>query len=125
MGEESRKLRSDVAYCMYMYYLQSGRIFRIGSKRFGKIVFEKLSIDKMVKNHNLAQSILDSTWYRIRQLAACKAEVIIVDYMNDNFSLEYQSPLIEFILDLVNCLPATILIKMMKSVNKWNAFTFC
>jgi putative transposase len=52
------------------------------AKRFGKIVFEKLSIDKMVKNHNLAQSILDSTWYRIRQLAACKAEVIIVDPSN-------------------------------------------
>src|SRR5215469_3108661 len=49
------------------------------AKRFGKIVFEKLSIDNMVKNHNLAQSILDSTWYRIRQLAACKAEVIIID----------------------------------------------
>lgn len=52
------------------------------AKRFGKIVFEKLSMDKMVKNHNLAQSILDSTWYRIRQLAACKAEVIIVDPNN-------------------------------------------
>jgi putative transposase len=45
------------------------------AKRFGKIVFEKLSIDKMVKNHNLAQSILG-------QLAACKAEVIIVDPSN-------------------------------------------
>ncbi|MGB6533556.1 MAG: transposase [Candidatus Nitrosopolaris sp.] len=52
------------------------------AKRFGKIVFEKLSIDKMVENHNLAQSILDSTWYRIRQLAACKAEVILVDPSN-------------------------------------------
>jgi putative transposase len=52
------------------------------AKRFGKIVFEKLSIDKMVRNHNLAQSILDSTWYKIRQLAACKAEVIIVDPSN-------------------------------------------
>jgi hypothetical protein len=36
----------------------------------------------MVKNHNLARSILDSTWYKIRQLAACKAEVIIVDPSN-------------------------------------------
>ena len=36
----------------------------------------------MVKNHKLAGSILDSTWYRIRQLAAYKAEVILVDPKN-------------------------------------------
>ena len=29
----------------------------------------------MVKNHNLAGSILDATWYKIKQLAAYKAEV--------------------------------------------------
>ena len=29
----------------------------------------------MVKNHNLATSILDATWYKIKQLVAYKAEV--------------------------------------------------
>src|SRR5215510_13266160 len=32
MGEKSRKLHSYVAFCLYMYYLQSSRTFRIGSK---------------------------------------------------------------------------------------------
>jgi putative transposase len=49
------------------------------AKRFGTIVFEKLSIQKMVKNHRLAGKILDATWYRLRQLAAYKAEVVLVD----------------------------------------------
>lgn len=52
------------------------------ARKFGTIVFEKLSIRDMVKNHKLAGSILDSTWYRIRQLAAYKAEVILVDPKN-------------------------------------------
>jgi hypothetical protein len=33
MGEKSRKLRSYVAFCLYMYYLQSSRTFRIGSNK--------------------------------------------------------------------------------------------
>ena len=52
------------------------------ANKFGTIVFEKLSISKMLKNHNLAGSILDSTWYRMRQLAAYKAEVVLVDPKN-------------------------------------------
>ena len=52
------------------------------AKRFQTIVFEKLSIDKMVKNHRLADKILDATWYKLRQLAAYKAEVVIVDPSN-------------------------------------------
>jgi putative transposase len=52
------------------------------AKRFGKIVFEKLSIPKMVKNHKLAGKILDATWHKLRQLAAYKAEVITVDPSN-------------------------------------------
>ena len=45
------------------------------TKRYRTIIFEKLSIGNMVKNHNLATSILDATWYKIKQLAAYKAEV--------------------------------------------------
>ncbi|MGC2569867.1 MAG: transposase [Candidatus Nitrosopolaris sp.] len=52
------------------------------AKRFQTIVFEKLSIHKMVKNHRLADKILDATWYKLRQLAAYKAEVVTVDPSN-------------------------------------------
>jgi putative transposase len=45
------------------------------TKRFRTLIFEKLSIGNMVKNHNLATSILDATWYKIKQLAAYKAKV--------------------------------------------------
>jgi len=45
------------------------------TKRYRTLIFEKLSISNMVKNHNLATSILDATWYKIKQLAAYKAEV--------------------------------------------------
>lgn len=38
------------------------------------IVFEDLKINRMVTNHNLASAILDSTWGKIRQLTAYKAE---------------------------------------------------
>jgi putative transposase len=38
------------------------------------IVFEDLKINRMVKNHNLASAILDSTWGKLRQLTAYKAE---------------------------------------------------
>lgn len=41
------------------------------------VVFEKLLIKNMTKNHNLATSILDSTWYQVKRLAAYKAEAII------------------------------------------------
>jgi putative transposase len=46
------------------------------------IVFEKLSIKNMTKNHNLATSILDATWYQVKQLAAYKAEVKEVNARN-------------------------------------------
>ncbi|MGA8080494.1 MAG: transposase [Candidatus Nitrosopolaris sp.] len=52
------------------------------AKRFATIVFEKLSISKMVKSHRLAGKILDATWYKLRQLAAYKAEVVTVDPSN-------------------------------------------
>jgi putative transposase len=46
------------------------------TKLYRTLIFEKLSISNMVKNHNLATSILDATWYKIKQLAAAyKAEV--------------------------------------------------
>jgi putative transposase len=41
------------------------------TKRYRTLIFEKLSISNMVKNHNLATSILDATWYKIKQLAGC------------------------------------------------------
>jgi transposase len=31
----------------------------------------------MVKNHKVASSIIDATWYKLKQLAAYKAEVVI------------------------------------------------
>ena len=51
-------------------------------RRFQKIIFEKLPISKMVQNHRLAGKILDATWYKLRQLAAYKAEVITVNPNN-------------------------------------------
>jgi Probable transposase len=41
------------------------------TKRYRTLIFEKLSISNMVKNHNLATSILDATWYKIKQLTGC------------------------------------------------------
>src|SRR3990172_8774311 len=38
------------------------------------IVLEDLRIGNMVKNHNLASAIMDSTWGKLRQLTAYKAE---------------------------------------------------
>ena len=52
------------------------------TKRYRTLIFEKLSIGNMVRNHNLATSILDATWYKIKQLAAYKAEVYQVPARN-------------------------------------------
>jgi putative transposase len=41
---------------------------------YDAIVFEKLNINNMVKNHNLAAAIMDATWGKLRQLTAYKAE---------------------------------------------------
>ena len=38
------------------------------------IVFENLRIGNMVKNHNLASAIMDSSWGRLRRVTAYKAE---------------------------------------------------
>jgi putative transposase len=38
------------------------------------IVFEKLNIGNMVKNHSLAKAIMDATWYKLRQYTAYKVE---------------------------------------------------
>ena len=50
----------------------------------GTIVFEDLKIRNIVKSHSLASAIMDSTWGKLRQLTAYKAErcggrVILVD----------------------------------------------
>ena len=59
--------------------IAEGRLLSQGdnglTKRYRTLIFEKLSISNMVKNHNLAISILDATWYKIKQLAAYKAEI--------------------------------------------------
>ena len=51
---------------------------------FDVIVFEKLNIQNMVKNHRLAKSISDASWYQIQMFTNYKAEwagktVIFVD----------------------------------------------
>jgi putative transposase len=38
------------------------------------IVFEKLNVANMVKNHKLAKAIMDATWGKLRQYAAYKVE---------------------------------------------------
>jgi putative transposase len=38
------------------------------------VVFEKLNITNMVKNHYLAQAIMDATWAKLRQYTAYKVE---------------------------------------------------
>jgi putative transposase len=41
------------------------KISKILAGEYTMIVFEKLNINNMVKNHNLAQAIMDATWYRL------------------------------------------------------------
>ena len=41
---------------------------------YDTMVFEKLNINNMVKNHNLAQAIMDATWGKLRLYTAYKAE---------------------------------------------------
>jgi putative transposase len=38
------------------------------------IIFEKLNINNMVKNHSLAQAIMDATWGKLREYTAYKVE---------------------------------------------------
>jgi putative transposase len=52
------------------------------AKKYNMIVFEKLRIGNMVRQHTLATSIYDSTWGQLKRLAAYKAEVIEVDPYN-------------------------------------------
>lgn len=47
--------------------------FKLASEN-NLIAFEDLKIQNMVKNRNLASAILDSTWGKLRQLTAYKAE---------------------------------------------------
>ena len=43
-------------------------------KQYDNIVFEKLSIKNMIKNHHLAKSISDASWYQLIQFTKYKAE---------------------------------------------------
>jgi putative transposase len=44
------------------------------AEQYNTIIFEKLNIDSMVKNHNLAAAITDATWGKLRQYTAYKVE---------------------------------------------------
>jgi putative transposase len=44
------------------------------SKEYTTVVFEDLSINRMVKNHNLAQAIMDAVWGKLRLYTAYKVE---------------------------------------------------
>jgi putative transposase len=50
------------------------KISRILADKYSFIVFEKLNINNMVKNHSLAKAIMDATWYKLRQYTAYKVE---------------------------------------------------
>ena len=52
--------------------------------QYNTIIFEKLNIGGMVKNHNLAQAIMEATWGKLRLITTYKVErcggrVIIVN----------------------------------------------
>jgi putative transposase len=44
------------------------------TSRYNTVVFEDLTIRRMVKNHNLAAAIMDASWGKLRQLTADKVE---------------------------------------------------
>lgn len=47
---------------------------KILADEYTMIVFEKLNINNMAKNHNLATAIMDATWAKLRQYTAYKVE---------------------------------------------------
>lgn len=55
------------------------------SKRFQTMVFERLDIQEMVESsvachkRQLTKNILDASWYKLKQLAAYKAEIVLID----------------------------------------------
>lgn len=50
------------------------KLSKIYTQHYGLIVIEDLKITNMVKNHNLAQKILDASWGRFLQMLSYKAE---------------------------------------------------
>jgi putative transposase len=50
------------------------KVSRKLADEYSFIVFEKLNIGNMVKNHSLAKAIMDATWYKLRQYTAYKVE---------------------------------------------------
>ena len=41
-------------------------------QNYDVIVFEKLNIQNMTKNHHVARSILKASWYELRQMTECQ-----------------------------------------------------
>jgi len=46
----------------------------LANEGYTLVVFEKLNISNMVKNHYLASAIMDATWAKLRQMTAYKVE---------------------------------------------------
>jgi transposase len=78
-------LRLDKAYqgffkklAKYPKFKKKGKCNSFSYSQYGgfrfREVFEKLNINNMVKNHNLAQAIMDATWGKLRQYTAYKVE---------------------------------------------------
>jgi putative transposase len=55
---------------------------------FDLISFEKLSIQNMVKNHRLAKSISDASWYQLQMFTSYKAEWAgkIVEFVDPKYT---------------------------------------
>jgi len=62
----------------------SHNVSRLLVNTFDVIVFEELSIQNMIKNHKLAKSISDASWYQIQMFTKYKAEWAgkIVDFVD-------------------------------------------
>ena len=67
LAKSWRKVRNQrLDYC----HKESAKL----AARFDTVVFEDLKMDNMVRNHNLAQAIMDANWGQILRFSAYKVE---------------------------------------------------